>query len=399
MAVSWLKRLWVGRSPREVDLLLAVGLAALVTPAALASGEQGARESVTAACALGAALGALVMLRRRWPVGVLVTSIVILFAYHAGNFPAIGQGWPLVVALYTCATAGRLRAAALIAGGSVALGSAAWLAFDGGPLLPVLSLGLRELAIMGLVLAFGDAVRSRRGWASETQERERRLEHDRERETTRRIVEERVRIARELHDITAHTLAVAAIQLNVAADTLADSPEQARSALLAAQQANREAVTELKAAVRVLRQERYEGAPRSPAPGLDEVERLLDAAREAGLRVDYQRSGEVLSVSAPVGLAGYRVVQESVTNVLRHAEATAIEVEIGYRPGGLSVRVADDGRAAQVPLADGYGLIGMRERVRSLGGTFSAGPDANRGGFAVAAWIPAERRAAVAETT
>ncbi|HEY8471524.1 MAG TPA: sensor histidine kinase [Natronosporangium sp.] len=390
MVVSWRK----GRSlpPTLVDLLLAVGLATVVTLAALASDEPGADPHPLAAWALGGSLGGLVMLRRRWPVGILVVSIVILFGYHGANFPAIGQGWPLAVALYTCATAGRLRAAALLASGSLVVGSVAWLLLDDGSPLSVVSLSVRELVVMGLVLAFGDAIRSRRGWAAEAQERVRRVERDRAREATRRIVEERVRIARELHDVTAHTLAVVGVQLNVAADTLADSPEQARSALRAAQQANREAVAELKAAVEVLRQERHETPPRAPAPSLAEVDRLLEAAREAGLKVDYRCRGELRELSAPVGLAGYRIIQESVTNVLRHADATAIEVEIGYEPDGLSVRVADDGRGAAAPQVSGHGLIGMRERVRSLGGTFSAG-STPAGGFAVSAWIPADRRA------
>lgn len=383
----WHNRRWAEPSARQVDLLLAAGLAVMVTLASLTSDEPGAHPSVLASFALGAVLGGLVLRRRRWPVGVLVVSIVVLMAYHAANFPAIGQGWPLVVSLYTCATMGRLRAAVLIAGGSAAFGTAAWLIFDGDALLPVLAVGAREVAIMAVVLAFGDAVRSRRGWAAEAQERIRRLERERERETSRRVVEERVQIARELHDITAHTLAVAGVQLHVAADTLADSPEQARSALRAAQQANREAVAELKAAVRVLRQERDEQVPRSPTPGLDGVERLLDAAREAGLRVEYRQTGSGEPPPASAGLAVFRIVQESITNVLRHAAASTVQVDIGYQPDGLSVRVADDGRGTPAgPAPDGHGLIGMRERVFGLGGTFSAGR--SELGFTVDAWIP-----------
>lgn len=383
----------LGRPPPWLtDVLPALALAVIVSMASLTSLEEETRSTVPAAYALGGSLGAVTLFRRRWPVAVLVLSAVIASAYHAANFPAIGQGWPLSVALYTCASVGRLWPGILVGAGSAAIGGVARLLLEPEPVLPVLTSGSQEIAAMGLVLALGDAVRSRRGWTAEIHDRLQRLERDRDEETKRRVVDERLRIARELHDITAHTLAMAGVQLNVAADTLADSPDEARSALRTAQQANREAGAELKAAVRVLRQEHDDALPRSPTPGLDGVDRLLDGAREAGLRVEYGESGETRSLPAPVGLTVYRVIQESITNVLRHAHAATVRVQIGYGPDGISVRIVDDGNGPPPdpgPGDLGHGLIGMRERTLGLGGEFAAGP-APDGGFAVSAWIPIE---------
>jgi len=372
-----------------VDGLVALALGAAVTLASLASDEPDSRPASVAAYVAGAGVAAVTLARRRWPVTVLALTGLVVLAYHATNFPAIGH-WPLVVGLYTCATLGRLRAAILVGGATVTLATATWLVFDAQPLLPVVSAGLREVAALGAALALGDAVRSRRGWSAETRERVRRVAREREQEARRRLVEERLRIARELHDITAHTLAVVGVQLNVAADTLTDAPEQARAALRTAQQANREAVAELKAAVRVLRQENDGVPPRTPTPGLDQVQRVLAAAREAGLVVDYRESGRPRALPAPVGLAVHRVIQESITNVLRHADATTVRVSVDYRPTELAVTVVDDGRGAvgSPPGETGHGLIGMRERVRGLGGTFTAGQARGGRGFAVSATIP-----------
>lgn len=333
----------------------------------------------------------MTLARRRWPVTVLAVTGLIVLAYHAADFPAIGH-WPLVVGLYTCATQGRLRAAIVVGGAAVTLATGTWLMFDSQPLLPVASAGLREVVALGAALALGDAVRSRRGWSAETRERVRRVAREREQEARRRLVEQRLRIARELHDITAHTLAVVGVQLNVAADTLTDAPEQASAALRTAQQANREAVAELKAAVRVLRQENDGVPPRTPAPGLDQIQRVLAVARESGLVVDYRESGPPRPLPAPVGLAVHRVIQESITNVLRHAEATTVRISVDYRPTELAVRVVDDGRGpvGSPPGGTGHGLIGMRERVRGLGGSFTAGQAEGGRGFAVSATIPLE---------
>lgn len=382
--------------PGAVDVIVAVVLGLAVTLAALSSSEPGAREWPPASYLLGIGLGALTLPRRRWPLAVLVLSTIWVAAYHFVNLPAIGSTWPLGVALYTAASAGRLWPAIWVSVATLAGTAWARLLVEPEPVLAVLGSGMLEIAIPGLAIALGDAVRSRRGWAAEAHDRVRRVERDRDRETRRRIVEERLRIARELHDITAHTLAVAGIQLNVAADALNDSPDESRSALRTAQQANREATAELKAAVRVLRQEQGDGVPRAPTPGLDGVERLLDGTRQAGLQVDYDESGSRRPLPAPVGLAVYRVIQEALTNVLQHADASTVTVRVNYEPTGVSVRVADDGRGPEVapypPDLDGqggHGLIGMRERTLGLGGEFAAGPGED-GGFAVQVWIPVE---------
>lgn len=377
-------------SPVATDALVAAALATAVTLAAVTAYEPATRQWQPASYLLGIGLGVLTLPRRRWPVAVLLLSAVWITGYHALNFPAIGLSWPLVVALYTCAVMGRLWPTIWVSAATLATTAWARLLIEPEPVLQVLSSWLQVVAALGVAIALGDAVRARRGWAAEAHERVRRLERDRERETERRIVEERVRIARELHDITAHTLAVAGIQLNVAADALSDSPDEARSALRTAQQVNREATAELKAAVRVLRQEETDGLPRSPTPGLDAVARLLDGAREAGITVCYKEYGQPRPVPAAVELTVYRLIQESLTNVLRHARATGARVQVDYQPTTLSVRVADNGQGPpEHPDEVGHGLIGLRERTLGLGGTFAAGPGQD-GGFEVHTSIPVE---------
>jgi signal transduction histidine kinase len=377
-------------SPGTVDAILATALGLIVVLASLSSHEQGATHSVAAAWVFGALLALLALVRRRWPVRVLLASVLVVLGYHAAGFPAIGSGWPLAVALYTCASTGRLRPAIVVGVVLAVTSSVVRLVIQPDPALEVLSTTLQEMAVVALVLAFGDAVRSRRGWAAELRARLGRLERERELEAGRLVVQERLRVARELHDVMAHTLTVATVQLNVAADAIDDDPELARAAIGTAQQVARQATGELGTAVRVLRSEDEEDLPLAPAPGLDGVQRLLAAARESGLRVEHETSGPVRPLPAPVGLAVHRIVQESLTNVLRHAGAGAVVVRLRYDQDGVAVHVADDGAgpAGAAGHPGGHGLVGMRERAVGLGGRFDAGP-APAGGFAVDAWLPA----------
>lgn len=391
---------WWTRLPRLperlIDVLIAVGMGTLVASTAAIATEIDAVRSLVAAVGLGVSLGVLLLFRRRWPVTILLLSVVAVAAYHAANFAAIGSLWPLTVALYTCAARGRTRVA-IVATAVLAAGAAGWrLAFEPEAAFSVLVGTLLEAAAGSLAVALGDTARSRRGWSEEIQERLRHLERDREREADQRVSEERLRIARELHDIMAHTLAVASVQLNVAADALNDTSGEAKAAMNVAQQVNREAVAELRAAVRVLRQDAAETPPRDPVPGIGDVPRLVGMARDSGLRVDYH--AEAGALPAPAELAVYRIVQESLTNVMRHADATQVEVTINEEKDGVTVDVIDNGAGVDRPLEErrGHGIIGMRERVLGLGGTFAAGGGtfaAGGGperGFAVHAWIPLE---------
>jgi signal transduction histidine kinase len=217
------------------------------------------------------------------------------------------------------------------------------------------------------------------------------LSREREREAERRAEQERMRIARELHDILAHTIAVINVQAGFAADVLADDPEQARASLRAIRDESRDAIGEVKAALGVLRAEENGAAPRPPAPRLSDLDRLVAAVNDTDLAVEVSISGEPRPLPPAVELTAYRIAQEALTNVVRHANAGTASIALSYESDGLTVDVSDDGQArsgqsgADQP---GYGIVGMRERVRALGGTLEAGPVPGEG-FRVLARLPA----------
>lgn len=231
------------------------------------------------------------------------------------------------------------------------------------------------------VVAVSEVVRVRRQGA----EQERATA---EQERLRLAGQERLMIARELHDVLAHSISLISVQAGVALHLLDEEPgtppDQVRSALAAIKQASGDGLRDLQRTLDVLREQ----PTRTPTPGLSELDRLLDGARAAGLEVTCTVDGAAPDLAVPVGLAAYRVVQESLTNVSRHAGTPRARVRVAYGDSGLDVRVDDDGPAKQAGNGGGHGLQGMRERVAALGGTLETGtrPD---GGFSVHARLPA----------
>jgi signal transduction histidine kinase len=213
-------------------------------------------------------------------------------------------------------------------------------------------------------------------------------------EERRRIVaDERARLARELHDVVAHTVSLMVVQAGAAADVFDARPEKARAALDTIQEHGRAALAELRAMLEPMRT--GDPDPRGPQPGLDQVDALAAALGAAGLAVAVNRAGPPREVPANVSLSAYRIVQESLTNTLRHARATRADVDLRWTDGALLVEVTDDGAAGSAPrpaaAGGGGGLIGMRERARLVGGTLEAGP-LPAGGFRVSARLPLEVR-------
>jgi signal transduction histidine kinase len=209
-----------------------------------------------------------------------------------------------------------------------------------------------------------------------------------EEEARRRTDEERMRIAREIHDIASHTISIIVIQSSVAREALrdcAECPDSVRTALDVIRVASKEAMSEMQAAIGVLRAGACEF---EPMPGLAQVERLMSSAAEAGLEVLRTVQGTARPLSPVMDLTAYRIIQESLTNTLRHAAAKTAEVDLAYDERGLAVRVSDDGRGPTG--GTGYGLVSMRERASTVGGWADAGPRAG-GGFEVRAWLPAPR--------
>jgi len=212
-------------------------------------------------------------------------------------------------------------------------------------------------------------------------------ERTREDEARRRVEEERLRIARELHDVTAHSLSIIALQAGAAEKAVYRDPDSAVAALKTIRATSKDSLDELRAMLGVLRGA-DEDAPLSPAGRLERLPELVAAVEQAGVRVTLDVVGDLGDIPAYAGVSAYRIVQEALTNVARHANASSARVAVGREGDELVLEIADDGRGATAQtVAEGHGIAGMRERVAALGGAFVAGPVAG-GGFRVAARLP-----------
>ncbi|WP_431193182.1 sensor histidine kinase [Streptomyces tendae] len=299
---------------------------------------------------------------------------------------------PALVAAYACALGvpGERRAVGAVSLSAVVLAASVPLSGD---------LSWRDAGRMGTVAAaplvawlVGQAVRTRRAYLAAVEERARRAEDSRELEARRRVAEERVRIARELHDLVAHQITLANAQATVAAHFFDSRPEQTRASLRELVETTGHALDELRATVGLLRQTGDTAVPDGPAPGLDRLPDLLESFRRAGLEVSVREEGAARTVPPGVDLTAYRIVQEALTNVTKHAAGRGARVGLDWGGGRLTVTVSDDGGAPGGPpaLSDrppGYGLIGMRERATAVGGELTAGPRPE-GGFLVTARLP-----------
>jgi signal transduction histidine kinase len=222
--------------------------------------------------------------------------------------------------------------------------------------------------------------------ADEARERAAQAEREREQRARDAVAEERARIARELHDVVGHSVSVMTVQASGVRRLLRADQEREREALLIVERTGREALAEMRRMVGVLR--RPEEAPAlAPQPSLEHLDRLVEQAREAGLPVDLRVEGEARELPAGVDLTAYRLVQEGLTNALKHARATRAEVLVSYGDGRLEVMVSDDGNGVGNGEGGGHGLVGMRERVSVYGGELDAGPQPG-GGFRLRATLP-----------
>jgi signal transduction histidine kinase len=236
--------------------------------------------------------------------------------------------------------------------------------------------------------AAGFALDARRRLLSESRARAEWARRSRDEEARRRMVEERLQIAREMHDVIGHSLAVISLQSGVAEHLLASRPEEARKAITAIRGVSKQALAELRTELAALRGEGLAESDRRPTPGLSSIPALAAQMRDAGLRIDLDLPQRDEDVPEIVSTAAYRIVQESLTNVARHAgTGTKVTVRVVVEPGRLELEIFDNGTATAAPPREGGGLQGMRERVAALGGTFSA-LSPTGGGFRVAASLP-----------
>jgi len=365
-----------------VDGALAAGLAVLVTLVTFfASQNQPARRpfDIGTVALIGVATGALAARRRR-PVAVLAVVFGAILVYFVAGY-ANGPIWlALIVAYVTAVLRGRRLAAAITA--VIGFAIFPWLDFlirDGqAPSAAVLA----GLAAWLLVLLGGaEIVRFRRERAAEAIRM-------REEESLRRATEERLRIARELHDALGHHLSLINVQSGVALHLDEDLPERTRSSLSAIKQASKEALIELRSVLDILR-EQGEQAPRFPTSTLARLEDLVSQAATAGLEVRTEIEGDVRPLPFGVDVAAFRIVQEALTNVTRHAAGATATVRVTYGERDLTVQIDDDGGDSwmQGTVGAGKGIVGMRERASALGGTLEAGHRIG-GGFRVLARLP-----------
>src|SRR5215218_10843179 len=327
--------------------------------------------------------------RRRFPGAVLALCVASGLAFAALFMPPFFLGPAMLVAVYSVAAYGRRWVS--LAGLVVAeLGLAAvWLT----PAMLERSTFLLFMGVIAVAWVLGHFVGVRRLYVLQLEERTAELQRAREELARRAVVEERLRLARELHDVVAHAMSVIAVQSGVGAHVANTQPKEAAKALAAIEATSRAALEELRRLLGVLRQDSDEPqGDLAPVPGLADLEGLLAEVAKAGLAVKLRVNGTRPPLPAGVDLSAYRIVQEALTNVVKHAGPARAQVVVGYHDKDVTVEILDDGGGAATSTGEGragtgHGLIGMRERVTAFGGDLEAGPGSD-GGFRVAARLP-----------
>jgi signal transduction histidine kinase len=380
-------RRWASRHPLLRDAVLACVVVAFGVAAELSGMGGQTDRSITGRDVLAMAITLLAVLsRRRWPrldlVATAVATAVLVAVTHT-QLPV------LIVALgiltFTMASRTDRRSGMLLAG-PLAAGLYLVVAFvNTGSAWSPQSFGV--IAWIGMTAAAGDATRSRRAYITEVEERARRAEQTREEEAGRRVIQERVRIARELHDVVAHHIAVINVQAGAASHVLHRHPEQADQALTHIRDACDTVLGELASIVGVLRQSDDPDSSTEPVRGLARLTDMVDTLAAAGLTVERKQVGESRELPAVVDLAAYRILQEALTNAHKHGTGTAL-ITISYTADAITLDVVNTVATERVPTRSGYGIVGMRERAATAGGTLQAQarPD---GRFVVHAELPA----------
>ncbi|MEW2358952.1 sensor histidine kinase [Spirillospora sp. NPDC029432] len=394
------------RWPRGLagDIVLAVVTFAVTVVWSASSAQPADSPLWPGGIVLIAVVSAALALRRRHPPAVLVIATLVTPLYYPLGYPDGPIAFVFLMALFTASVRSRpwvpLGAVIAINAGFVVVGALRGGERSWNPSAFVEAEDVAGLSVMLLAtIVAGQYVRSRRALLADAERRAAEAEHDREQEARRRAVEERLRIARELHDVLAHQISLINVQAGAALHRR-DDPERAYASLEAIKQASKETLRELRGVLGVLRQvdeEEGEGGavPVEPAPSLARLEGLLERARAAGLPV--RRAGDVddarlgALLAPPAALAGYRIVQEALTNAARHSGAAEVTVAVRLRGGAVIVQIDDDGPGPvdEAALERGNGLRGMRERAAAAGGEVTAGPVPG-GGFRVQARLPAE---------
>ena len=378
---------WAGGGLTRNDVVLAcIVLVLQLGLSVVAQGRHGHQSHLDVAEWLLLLVGPVALLAwRRHPVAVLWVAFLATVGPATPSFSYLS----LIVAVLLAATSGHRAAAwtVIVVGyvGSLWLTPLLW-----GQPLASLDGALILGGWLAMLVVAAEVVRMRR-------ERVAVARAARQAEDRRRASEERLRMARDLHDVIGHNMSLINVQAAVALDLIDSQPEQARAALAAIKTVSKDALGELRTMLAALRQEGEE-APRSPAPGLDQLGELVALTRAVGLRVALETTGPPVALPAAADLTAYRIVQEALTNITRHAPGAAVTIQIGYRPDAVLVEVVDTGSpgvtaaspaTGAIRVGNGTGIDGMRQRATALGGGLEAGPRPE-GGFRVAARLPVE---------
>jgi signal transduction histidine kinase len=336
------------------------------------------------------ATGSLIW-RRRWPLATFLVVTGSTVTMYVRDYPDSGLPAVVLIALYSLASQSDRRitvaatAALLLV---IALVVADADDMDWGSLVGT-------LAVFTLAAALGDRRKVRDAYSEQLELRAAEKERERIEAARRAVADERLRIARELHDVVAHTMSVVAVQSGVGAHVIDSRPDEAKRILETINHTSRDSLAEMRRLLGVLRSDPTSAeaaAELAPAPGLSGLDELMGRVRAAGVPVTARIEGDRVELPIGVDLAAYRIVQEALTNVLKHAGRASAEVTVRYAPGAVHVEVVDDGRGAASARQDptvngsGHGLIGMRERAALYGGELDAGPRPG-GGFRVAATL------------
>ncbi|KAA9393251.1 sensor histidine kinase [Kocuria coralli] len=362
--------------------------AAVTLALALIIATSGSRPADALAYLFAVGFGLLILLRRRMPRTVLVLSVLGMFAYYTLDYPPIGVAVPVVAALFSASEAGLMMwsvGAALV----VFAVSMFFRVLDGGEAIGFLVgyESVSNIALFAAAIALGYGIRARRLRTAQQAEIVRLTEAQLAREAELRVQAERERISRELHDTVGHTMSVISLQAGVAAEAIGPGDGTANEALDRIRTASKQSLSDLRSMVRILRSDSDQDKTRR-IQSLSALPQLVDAARGAGIEVSTDITVMPSDLSAPVDTAAYRVIQESITNVIRHSRSTRAHVRADLHDGHLWLSISDNGRGrGQDDQRTGYGIAGMTERVRLLGGSLTTHslPD----GFTVEATIPA----------
>lgn len=344
---------------------------------------------------LGIFLAIPLYFRRRFPLRVLIVIASLALLYQYVEKPADLEGpqsIPLLVAFY-CVGSYRDRWRSVVI---AFVSTAPLLALvehhnNGQPGSTSEYPWIGSLIVFACATAIGVAIGSRRQTLESLKERARLAELNREDEARRMVDEERLRIARELHDVVAHSIVTISVQAGMASHVFDTQPEQARAAIGEIRKLSKDTLQELRTTLGYLRTADNDQESRTPAPGMDQIDALIGRMRAAGLRIRVHTRGTVRALPAAVDLIAYRIIQEALTNVVKHVGGAMVEIDLGYETDRFEIQVTDDGRGLQpiTAVTEGtqHGLLGMRERAAAVGGKFSAGPKAG-GGFVVCATLP-----------